>query len=225
MGLVPSVAGCGAGVELPCTPCSADGRCASDSGQFFATYQPNNAVIADARDAFSTWLADAAPATSVCEEMLVVLSELLANAFAAGRDDHSAVAVRAWVDGDLTLEVTNPADAAFDPGARGVRDEPGGCGDTERFEPQADEDTGAAGELEGGEGGEVAVGADPDDAWGPAHGRVAHGTSRTWVDRHSERHAREFRPRPLARSVRSVARPPDVYGEFVGRLPTCRAAG
>lgn len=85
-------------MELPCTPCSAGGRCASDSGGFFATYRADNAVIADARDAFSTWLADAAPASSLRDEVLVVLSELLANAFAASRDDHSAVTVRAWVD-------------------------------------------------------------------------------------------------------------------------------
>lgn len=91
---------------------------------FFATYRPDNAVIADARDSFSTWLAQAAPTSSVGGEMRVVLSELLANAFTASRDGHSAVAVRAWVDEDLTLEVTNPADAAFDPGAHWDYDDP-----------------------------------------------------------------------------------------------------
>lgn len=43
----------------------------------------------------------------VGDEMVVVLSELLANAFRASRDGHSAVVVRAWIDGDLALEVTN----------------------------------------------------------------------------------------------------------------------
>ena len=103
---------------------SSGGDRASEPGEFFATYRPDNAVIAEARTTFSTWLAQAAPGSRVGDEMVVVLSELLANAFRASRDDHSAVSVRAWIDGDLALEVTNPANAAFDPGAHWDYDDP-----------------------------------------------------------------------------------------------------
>lgn len=110
-------------VDSDRTPSARD-LSASDSGEVFATYRPDNAVIADARDAFSTWLADTAPGSTVGNDMLVVLSELLANAFAATLDDRSDVAVHAWVEGDLMLEVANPADAEFDPGAHWDYDDP-----------------------------------------------------------------------------------------------------
>lgn len=95
-----------------------------DPTEFFATYRPDVSVIAGARDEFSSWLAGVAPGTSVGDEMLVVLSELLANAFAASRDERGSVAVRAWSDGAVTLEVTNPADAVFDPHGHWDYDDP-----------------------------------------------------------------------------------------------------
>lgn len=96
-----------------------------DPGEFFATYRPVTAAIAEARDAFAAWLHDAAPGADVVDEMLVVLSELLANAFASSLDDSSAVAVRAWLlAGGVVLEVTNPAHAAFDVGSHWDYDDP-----------------------------------------------------------------------------------------------------
>lgn len=92
--------------------------------EFFATYRPDTAVISHARDEFSAWFGDVAPGSTVGDEMLVVLSELLANAFAASLDGSGAVAVRAWLDGGITLEVTNPAHAAFDVGAHWDYDDP-----------------------------------------------------------------------------------------------------
>lgn len=121
-GLVPATGGYGGAVEHTWTP--PGGESPAEAGEFFATYRPDTAVIADARDTFSAWLARAAPGSRVGDEMVVVLSELLANAIKASRDGHSAVAVRAWIDGDLALEVTNPANAAFDPGAHWDYDDP-----------------------------------------------------------------------------------------------------
>jgi anti-sigma regulatory factor (Ser/Thr protein kinase) len=97
---------------------------AHEPNEFFATYRPTTSVMHEAREAFSTWLEDAAPGSGLGEEMAVVLSELLANAFAASLDDDSTVAVRAWLDHDLTLEVTNPAHAAFDVGSHWDYDDP-----------------------------------------------------------------------------------------------------
>lgn len=79
------------------TSSAASRQGALSGGEFFATYRPQTAVIAEARDEFSTWLAETAPGSTVHDEMLVVFSELLANAFAASTDDRSAVAFRAWV--------------------------------------------------------------------------------------------------------------------------------
>lgn len=98
--------------------------CAPERDGFFATYRPDVAVISEARDAFAAWLEHVAPDCSIRDEMSVVLSELLANAFAASLDSGEAVAVRAWVSGDLSLEVTNPAHAAFDVGAHWDYDDP-----------------------------------------------------------------------------------------------------
>lgn len=93
-------------------------------GEFFATYRPDTAVIAGAREAFSAWLHDVPCEPAVRDDLLIVLSELLANACAASLDDRDAVAVRAWVGGGVILEVTNPAHAAFDVGPHWNYDDP-----------------------------------------------------------------------------------------------------
>ncbi len=91
---------------------------------YFATYPPHTAAIADARHAFEAWFEGVAPGSPVLDEMLVVLSELLANAVAASAEGGGAVAVRAWLTDEVTLEVTDPADAVFDVGAHWDYDDP-----------------------------------------------------------------------------------------------------
>ena len=81
---------------------------------FAATYEPETARIADARDAFSDWLRRTRQDGELHDEMLVVLSELVANAVTASRSGSDLITVEAWIDDDgLTLEVTNPASAVF----------------------------------------------------------------------------------------------------------------
>jgi hypothetical protein len=50
---------------------------AHEPNEFFATYRPTTSVMHEAREAFSTWLEQAAPGSGLGEEMAVVLSELL----------------------------------------------------------------------------------------------------------------------------------------------------
>ena len=81
---------------------------------FAATYEPDTARIAEARAAFSDWLRGTRQDGELHDEMLVVLSELVANAIAASRAGSDEITVKAWIDDDgLTLEVTNPASAVF----------------------------------------------------------------------------------------------------------------
>jgi anti-sigma regulatory factor (Ser/Thr protein kinase) len=81
---------------------------------FSATYRSETAAIGPARQDFGEWLGEHAVTTTLQEEMQLVLSELLANAVAASQDPLDAMAVRSWIDDELTLEVTNPASAVFD---------------------------------------------------------------------------------------------------------------
>ncbi|HEX4867270.1 MAG TPA: ATP-binding protein [Acidimicrobiales bacterium] len=87
-----------------------------DGQEFFATYRPDTAVLAEAREAFERWMGPEPALSQLREEMLVVLSELLSNAINASRDPLDAVAARAWHEGsEMVLEVTDPASAAFEP--------------------------------------------------------------------------------------------------------------
>jgi anti-sigma regulatory factor (Ser/Thr protein kinase) len=81
---------------------------------FSATYRSETAAIGSARQEFGEWLGEQAVTAPLQAEMQLVLSELLANAVAASQDPLDAMAVRSWIDHELTLEVTNPASAVFD---------------------------------------------------------------------------------------------------------------
>ena len=82
--------------------------------RFFSTYRSETAAIHEARQAFGEWLGEHAITAPLQAEMQLVLSELLANAFAASQDPLDAMAVRSWIDDELTLEVTNPVGAVFE---------------------------------------------------------------------------------------------------------------
>jgi anti-sigma regulatory factor (Ser/Thr protein kinase) len=81
---------------------------------FSGSYGPDPAAIYDARRDFSRWLDASVDDGDILDEMLVVLSELMANAVAATEDPSGDVTVAAWVDADgLTLKVTNPPASTF----------------------------------------------------------------------------------------------------------------
>ena len=82
--------------------------------EFAATYPARTVAIADARRELSVWLRENGVPPDVHEELLVVLSELLANAVAASVDEHQQAAVAAHMDADcVVLEVTNPPASEF----------------------------------------------------------------------------------------------------------------
>jgi anti-sigma regulatory factor (Ser/Thr protein kinase) len=81
---------------------------------FSGSYGPDPAAIYDARRDFSGWLDASLDDGDTLDEMLVVLSELMANAVDASQDPTGDVTVEAWVDDDgLTLKVTNPPASTF----------------------------------------------------------------------------------------------------------------
>lgn len=92
---------------------------------FFGSYGPDTALIHDARTAYSAWLSGWLDDPELHDEMLVVLSELVANAIDASPDPAGEVHVDAWVDEDgLTLEVTNPPASTFSAVNRWNYDDP-----------------------------------------------------------------------------------------------------
>jgi anti-sigma regulatory factor (Ser/Thr protein kinase) len=81
---------------------------------FFGSYGPEPVAIHDARRAFATWLEPLVAEGELLDEMLVVLSELMANAADASEQPQGDITVRAWLDADgLSLEVTNPPASTF----------------------------------------------------------------------------------------------------------------
>jgi anti-sigma regulatory factor (Ser/Thr protein kinase) len=76
----------------------------------FVADPPVVTKIPEARASFSDWMLTwAGGLEDFHEEMLIVLSELLANAVTASGEEAAEVTVRAWVqDGGLSVEVTNP---------------------------------------------------------------------------------------------------------------------
>ncbi len=71
-------------------------------------------MIYEARGDFSGWLGSWVADRELLDDMLVVLSELMANAVDASEQPRGDIALRAWVDADgLTLQVTNPPAATF----------------------------------------------------------------------------------------------------------------
>ena len=84
---------------------------------FFADHAPDFADIAEARASYSDWLRSWQKSDSAFHrEMLVVLSELLANAIDASARDDGEVVARAWLeDESLVLEVTNTITGPFTP--------------------------------------------------------------------------------------------------------------
>lgn len=96
----------------------------STAPPFSATYRSEAAAIHEAREAFGAWLGAREITAPLQAEMQVVLSELLANAVAASQDPLDAMKVRAWLDDELTLEVTNPPGAVFVPANTWDYDDP-----------------------------------------------------------------------------------------------------
>ena len=81
---------------------------------FSSSYGPDPASIHDARRDFSRWLDASVKDEDILDEMLVVLSELMANAIDASEHPAGDVTVQARVDADgLTLKVTNPPASTF----------------------------------------------------------------------------------------------------------------
>ena len=81
---------------------------------FLCSYEADTAAIHDARRAFLSWLGDWVEDGELHEDMLVVLSELMANAVGASDEPRSDILIRAWIDADgLTLRVTNPPASTF----------------------------------------------------------------------------------------------------------------
>jgi anti-sigma regulatory factor (Ser/Thr protein kinase) len=90
-----------------------------DPGTFHSTLERHPSCVADARAAFSDWLAGAHAPRELCDEMAVVFSELAANASDASASEPGAPEARAWIEGaDVVLEVVNAvhgSDAPRDP--------------------------------------------------------------------------------------------------------------
>ena len=76
---------------------------------FFAADPPVVTQIPEARASFADWMRSwATGLQDFQDEMLIVLSELLANAVAASGQHAAEVTVRAWVQGGaLSVEVAN----------------------------------------------------------------------------------------------------------------------
>lgn len=74
------------------------------------TLSADPALIHDVRERFADWLDSwAAGAIELRNDLMVVLSELLANAAAAAPDDGAELVVHAWCEGDdVVVEVSNP---------------------------------------------------------------------------------------------------------------------
>lgn len=92
---------------------------------FSGSYPPLTAAISDARLEFSGWLAECLEDPDLHDDMVVVLSELVANAVAASLDPVGNVDVRALFDGDgLFMQVTNPPASSFSAVNRWDYDDP-----------------------------------------------------------------------------------------------------
>lgn len=66
-------------------------------------------AVAGVRDRFELWLTSRTLDAEIAEDLTVVLSELCANAVAAGASGHARIPVRAWMEGAvIVLEVENP---------------------------------------------------------------------------------------------------------------------
>jgi anti-sigma regulatory factor (Ser/Thr protein kinase) len=89
------------------------------------TASADPALIHDARLWFGQWLTRTGGDPEMCEDLLVVLSELLANAAEAAPDVESTLSVRArWEDDGVVLEVTNPVAPWVDAAIRWDLDDP-----------------------------------------------------------------------------------------------------
>jgi anti-sigma regulatory factor (Ser/Thr protein kinase) len=77
--------------------------------EFSATYHADRSVIQEARHAFYGWLDDWLDDDDAAQDMVLVLSELLANAVDASPDPKAAIQVRGCTeDGrDVVVEVRN----------------------------------------------------------------------------------------------------------------------
>lgn len=71
------------------------------------------ARLADARSAFATWLASVCPRSDRIDELLVVVSELGANAAEASPPSGPPATVEAWASAaEVRIEVVNRVDAS-----------------------------------------------------------------------------------------------------------------
>lgn len=77
---------------------------------FHSELATGNGGLAELRRSFEQWLTRHAVEPVHSADLVVVLSELAANAIAAEGDEERAIAVRAWcADGEVVLEVENAA--------------------------------------------------------------------------------------------------------------------
>lgn len=83
--------------------------------QEFSTTSPAaTAALPRARGELADWLRDQGLPGNVCDELLVVASELISNAIAASDDPVQELHIAASVEDDcITLEVTNPPASRF----------------------------------------------------------------------------------------------------------------
>jgi anti-sigma regulatory factor (Ser/Thr protein kinase) len=76
---------------------------------YSVSFPADTSVIGEARRGFTAWLQRWVPDEDVVDDLVLVLSELLANAVRATQSDRAAVQVLAAADGrDVVLEVRNP---------------------------------------------------------------------------------------------------------------------
>lgn len=73
-------------------------------------------ALAEARQGFEQWLTDQVVDSAHSADLIVVLSELAANAIAAtGGDENGPIAIRSWRSEDeVVLEVENPPQDSVD---------------------------------------------------------------------------------------------------------------
>lgn len=98
----------------------------SESGRFEGVVAATSVALAEPRVAFEQWLAEVGADPEVRSELVVVFSELVANAVGAVRDaGGDGITVGAWEqDGAVALEVANPLPDGADTVTRWDLDDP-----------------------------------------------------------------------------------------------------
>lgn len=77
--------------------------------RFDSRLEATSVAVAESRDAFEAWLRTTDADHDVVDELMVVFSELVANAVQASPEGARGIGATAWVeDGSVVLCVTNP---------------------------------------------------------------------------------------------------------------------